>query len=287
MTKLIAAALVAIMLLVAAAGCSQPAPDQYESTERNEIIYKSVDGTDLGLDIFYPTRRVYSDNPTVLVIHGGGWISGTRDEFYRDFEPMITELRSRGVTVVGVSYRLAVDGRTWRDCLDDCEDALEFLIDNADSYDIDVDNIGVIGYSAGAQLALMSAVETDDQVKYCVSLSAPTVFSDSKDSKYYSEALSYYISRAFDNESQYDMYKASPIILLSRRCKTDFLIVNGSDDVIIPPAHSEAFYNEAMSFGIDAELMIVDGLTHIYPMYPDFAQLCSDIADRIIENLTD
>ena len=83
------------------------------------------------------------------------------------------------------------------------------------------------------------------------------------------------------------MYKASPIILLSRRCKTDFLIVNGSDDVIIQPAHSEAFYNEAMSFGIDAELMIVDGLTHIYPIYPDFANLCSDIADRIIENLTD
>ena len=47
MTKLIAAALVAIMLLVTAAGCSQPAPDQYESTERNEIIYKSIDGTDL------------------------------------------------------------------------------------------------------------------------------------------------------------------------------------------------------------------------------------------------
>lgn len=287
MTKLIAAALVAIMLLVTAAGCSQSAPDQYESTEKNEIVYKTVDNTDLGLDIFYPTQRVYSDNPTVIVIHGGGWISGTRDEFYRDFEPLLSELRSRGVTVVGITYRLAVDGRTWRDCLDDCEDALEFLIDHADEYDIDVDNIGIIGYSAGAQLALMCAVETDDQVKYCVSLSAPTVFSINKDSKYYSEALSYYISRAFNSESQYDMYKASPIILLSRRCKTEFLIVNGADDVIIPAEHSEAFYNEAMSFGIDAELMIVDGLTHIYPMYADFVHLCGDIADRVVLNLTD
>ena len=287
MIKLIAAVLTVVMLLMTAAGCSQSVPDQYESTEKSEIIYKTADNTELGLDILYPTRRIYTKNPTVMLIHGGGWISGTRDEFYRDFDLLCDKLRASGITVIGITYRLAVDGRTWRDCLDDCEDALEFLIDNADKYDIDVDNIGVIGYSAGAQLALMTSIETGDQVKYCVSMSAPTVFAGNKESKYYSEALSYYISRAFNSESQYDLYKASPIILISRRCKTEFLIVNGAEDEIIPPAHAEAFYNEAVSFGIEAELMVLDGLTHIYPLYNDFESLCGELADKIVSHLTD
>ncbi len=261
--------------------CQTP-PEQYDLTQTNVPIYKATDSCELTLEILYPTKRVSHKNPTVMVIHGGGWVSGSRDLFYKELEPLCTKLRENGVTVVGVDYRLAMNGLTWRDCLDDCEDALSYLIEHAEEYDIDTNNIGVIGYSAGAHLALMTTLETEDDVKLCVSLSGPTVMTFSGESAYYSEALEYYRDLAFGTATS-EMMLSSPRALLSKRCKSDFLLVNGLHDDVIFPIHAESFCKEAASFGITAELMLVDGLTHSYQSFPQLGDLSAQITARMIE----
>jgi acetyl esterase/lipase len=266
--------------------CSSKLPIQYDATEKNEIIFKTVGDIEVGLDILYPTNRIHERNPTVIVLHGGGWISGSSSDFYRDFKLLCNKLRENGIAVVGVDYRLAVENLTWRDCLEDCEDALSYLIEHADEYDIDPDNIGIIGYSAGAQLALLTSIETGGQVKYCVSLSGPTTFTLQRESIYYTEMLDYYVGLAFGDDIHLDLSKASSVVRINRKCKSDFLMVNGLKDEVVPAAHAELFQREAESFGINVEVITPELLSHSYTLYPEYARLCEIIADRVISKLS-
>jgi acetyl esterase/lipase len=107
-------------------------------------------------DIYYPDwpgRPV----PAIIFIHGGGWTSGTRADVTAA-EPLLTVLRSKGYAVVSIDYRLAPAYR-WPAMFDDSRCALDNLRASAPALGIDPARIGVVGYSAGAQLALLLAFE--------------------------------------------------------------------------------------------------------------------------------
>ena len=277
------AAIILTMALMLLVSCGETYTEAEVPT--GEIIYKTVEDKQLGLEILMPTVNKQRRNPAVLVLHGGGWVSGAREDFTRDFKPLCDALRAAGISVIPVTYRLAVNGTGWRDCLDDCEDALNYIIENSKRLGIDEHRLGIIGYSAGGQLALMTAVETRDQVKYCVSMSGPTFFSDKKESIFYSESLNYYIKMIFPENDQIEMYQASPIIRVNRNCKSDFLLISGTADEVVKPSHAESFLRELESFGLTAELIEPEGLTHSYTAWSNFGNLCEEIAGYVIENL--
>ncbi len=288
--KRIVTVILAIVLVLTLVGCgSEPGSSeelpQYATPKSSGIVYKRVGLTSLSLELLYPTKRVSEKNPTVLVFHGGGWISGEPADFLTEFDVLCDELRENGVTVAAVEYRKALDGLTWRDCLDDCEDALSYLVENASRYDIDVERIGVAGYSAGAHLAMMVAIETGNQVRGCLSFSGPTCFSDNSASAYYSEPLAYYMTRAFDAENLLDIYRASPLVRLSRKCGSEFLLVSGSGDTVIPPEHAYAFEREGESFGLSVEARIIRGLSHSYASYPELTRLLEESAEWLCERI--
>ncbi len=248
------------------------------------VVYKTVDEKELKLEFLAPTE-LKRKSPAVIVLHGGGWVSGTPEDFTRDFSLLCDALRDAGVMVIPVEYRLAGGGGGWRNCLDDCEDALSFICENARDYGIDPENIGVIGYSAGGQLALMTAIETRNQVKYCVSMSGPTCLSDNSESPFYSESLNYYLEMIFPADDQIGMYQASPVIRVNRRCQSEFLLVYGTGDKVVLPAHAETFLREVDTFGIPAELLMFDGLTHSYTAFSDFPELCREVASKVASKL--
>ncbi len=262
----------------------KPPPEQYDLSTQNIEVYKTTDTENLELEVLYPTNRISDKNPTVLIIHGGGWISGSYEQFYSELEPLFADLRENGFTIVGVNYRYALNGLTWRDSLDDCEDALAYIIEHAEEYDVDTKRISMLGYSAGAHLALMTAIESKDQVKLCVSMSGPTVMTFSDTSKFYSEALEYYRDIVFEAQSSQRLI-SSPSSLLSKRCKSDFLMINGKSDDVVFPIHAESFCKEAESFGIKSECMLVDELTHSYQSYPKLIELSAQITERMVNNM--
>lgn len=68
----------------------------------------------LAADIYRPRVSAESAGqralaPTVLLIHGGGWNSGTRDAGY--VKQIAKHLQARGYAAVAVSYRLAPEAR--------------------------------------------------------------------------------------------------------------------------------------------------------------------------------
>lgn len=115
------------------------------------VVYDSPGGTKVHMDLYKPSHA--GDRPAVVVIHGGGWMSGER----KDMAQFCDRLAERGYVVANVQYRLAPKHK-WPAMLDDVQSAVRFLRSNAKTYRIAPKRIGSLGMSAGGHLALMLGV---------------------------------------------------------------------------------------------------------------------------------
>jgi acetyl esterase/lipase len=91
--------------------------------------------------------------PTLIYLHGGGWVSGEREQFALLFLPFI----EMGFAVANVQYRMA-HVSTAPSAVQDCRAALRWVIYNAEKYGFDADRIVVFGHSAGGHLALLTGM---------------------------------------------------------------------------------------------------------------------------------
>lgn len=72
--------------------------------------------------------------------------------------------QSIGVNAFVLKYRVSGEGFHHPAMLEDVQRAIQIVRENADSYKIDVNKVGVIGFSAGGHLALLSAETDDDEL---------------------------------------------------------------------------------------------------------------------------
>ena len=93
--------------------------------------------------------------PTLLFLHGGGWIYGDLDS--HDAACRFLAERS-GVRVLAVDYRLAPE-EPFPAAYDDAVAAYRWLVENAESVGADRDRLAVGGDSAGGYLAATTAIE--------------------------------------------------------------------------------------------------------------------------------
>lgn len=117
-----------------------------------DIVYQTADGYEARLDVYRP-RGSEDPAPTLLLIHGGGWVGGTKEATALRALPFL----QRGWAVVNVEYRLARVALAPA-AVEDVLCALRWTIRNAEDYDIDPDRIVVTGYSAGGHLSLTTGM---------------------------------------------------------------------------------------------------------------------------------
>jgi acetyl esterase/lipase len=91
--------------------------------------------------------------PAVLVVHGGSWSARSP----ADMDRICRFLAARGFVVVNVAYRLAPQF-LYPAPLRDLQQALDWMVANADPLGIDPSRIGAFGYSAGAHLVALLAL---------------------------------------------------------------------------------------------------------------------------------
>ena len=99
------------------------------------------------LDVYYPDDTT-EPLPTIVSIHGGGYVYGTK-EIYRRYG---MDMARRGFAFVNFNYRLApkwhFPAPLW-----DTNSVMEWICKNAARYHLDPKRIILVGDSAGAQLA--------------------------------------------------------------------------------------------------------------------------------------
>jgi acetyl esterase/lipase len=141
----------AVALLAAAlgAGSSLRAAEKVEVEYKPDVTYATVDGEELQLDLASP-KGLDQAVPAVVVIHGGGWMGGKR----QDMTALAKILAEHGYVAATVSYRLAPKHR-FPAQVEDVKAAVRYLRAHADELHIDPQRIGATGASAGGHLALM------------------------------------------------------------------------------------------------------------------------------------
>lgn len=203
-------------------------------------IYKVKSEYDLKLDIWYP--NVYSDNyPTVFFAHGGGWISGFRNQ--PNNVSWSKYLASKGFAVVSIDYRYGLNN-SMEDILSDYSDALAYIRENAADFSLDTDNLALMGLSAGGHLALLysayysfcGSVEKMKGIKCVVAYYAPSDLKDifKKDNKsLFARFATMATMKGLPDEigDVYDYY--SPIQWISTRMVPVF-IAHGKMDNVVP-----------------------------------------------------
>ena len=134
-----------------------PAPDGV-TIEQNLTYLAS--GRSEKLDLYLPAHRAANVlSPAVLLIHGGGWVGGDKAAG-REFN-VGTTLAKAGYVCASINYSMK-EGERWPLNLQDCKNGVRFLRANAARYQVDTNNLGVLGGSAGGHLALMVAYTGDD-----------------------------------------------------------------------------------------------------------------------------
>lgn len=156
--------------------------------------------------------------PTILCIHGGGWVEGDKSQF----NALLPQFARRKVMAVGVNYRLAPQV-TWKEQVDDVLAALDFIR----AQQVDLNRIALWGTSAGAHLALLAAAQRPEQIRCVLTIGAATHPPN--------------LSRDLTQEAfpRLDEPDASPLLACTKLPST--MLIHGEQDPIIPIEQHHTF----------------------------------------------
>ena len=149
--------------------------------------------------------------PAVLLIHGGGWRSGS----WQDYEGFGPQLSRQGIMVGAMNYRLA-PAHPWPAQLEDVLEAIQFMRDQL----TDPDRLALWGHSAGGHLAMMAALAKPEWVNCVVALGAPSDLSLMDEAE---------VAGVFDGS---DLASVSPV-KVSCPAAPPMLLVHGTADRVV------------------------------------------------------
>ena len=120
----------------------------------NVIYYKDKNRA-LHLDAFFNTNK--KNNPGVIMIHGGGWRSGNKNQM----RVLAQEITTKGYSCFAIEYRLSLETK-YPQAIYDVKNAIKFIKDNAKRFYVDPDKIAVLGCSSGGQMAALIGTTNED-----------------------------------------------------------------------------------------------------------------------------
>lgn len=239
-----------------------------ENITYKDVVYKKRDNKELTLDI-YTNKEAKETTPVIIYVFGNGWMYGDK-VIPSAIESIIDLLKDEGYAVISTSYELMEDEVILEDQISDVKDTIRWIYKNKDKYNFDVNNIGIIGPSAGAQLSMMAAFSQDDEfigdkslksysskVKYIIDLFGPARLSKVNLSVGPKEV----VKKFSDNDIEKLSKEFSPIEYV-RENLPDTLIIHSLKDNIVPYETSVELYETALKYNNNFELYTLQNCTH-------------------------
>ena len=136
----------------------EPLREPYKGTKSNgqyiiaEINY-SKEYPNSYLDITYPNENIEEDRPTLFYFHGGGFFGGSKNDgdplAESDATALIDDICAQGFNIVNVDYALVPEYH-FPTPLIQANLAFQYMIDHSEEYHINMNNVVIMGSSAGA-----------------------------------------------------------------------------------------------------------------------------------------
>jgi acetyl esterase/lipase len=270
--RLVALGLVVLVLSARVSADDEGDGSKPKVTVRYNIPYSKTIDTSRIADIYQPALE--GPLPGVVMIHGGAWIAG--DKSYDAAHAR--KFAARGYVVMVINYRLAPTHKHPAQ-IDDCFEAIRWLVSNAENYQVDADRIGVWGYSAGGHLAALVATNPQSgipRVKACVAGGAPCdlrlVPDDSQLFRGFLGGTRSELPHIYD--------EVSPIHHVSDDDPPIFLF-HGEADRLVPIHYSMDMRRKLEECGVSCEFLPLANKSHIMAFVdPTAIQQSIDFLDR-------
>ncbi len=243
-----------------------------------DIVYKTINGEKLALDLYRLKGRRYDRAPLAIWIHGGGYVKGDKAGAVRGNAAVFGPLMERhGYLVASLNYRLcALDGPKVPDCTTDCKDAIRFLVRNAGKFGFDPARIVTLGASAGGGLSLLMALTADGdfagapelaggpaRVRAAVSYFGVTDFAHKPGEFARGDEKLMIVFDPADRADARRLARVSPVSYLRRDpAPPPMLLVHGELDPVVPYSQSAWMDAEARRLGVPIEFVRVKNMRH-------------------------
>ena len=217
--------------------------------------------------------------PTLLQIHGGAWVVGSKNE---QGLPLMMHLASRGWVCVSANYRLSPRA-TFPDHLIDCKRAVQWIREHGPAYGADPDFLVVTGGSAGGHLAALLALTANDReyqpgfehvdtaVRACVSFYGVYDFTD-RHGIWPHPGLARLLERRVmkvpraTHPEAYD--KASPMSRVHPGAPP-FFILHGDRDTLVPVEEARRFAADLRRISSEPAVYAeMPGAQHAFEIFP-------------------
>ncbi len=242
------------------------------------VVYRVANNHEARLDLYLPVRG-NQPTPVVVVIHGGGWIAGAKEERVLEMMPYL----QMGFAAVNVEYRLAQSSLAPA-AVEDCRCALHWVFANAKKYNLDASRVVLQGGSAGGHLALITGMLTpaagldracwtgDDDVwsRNPGTEKDPRVaaivnwfgIADVVDELHGANAKGYAVIWLGDQPNADEIAKrVSPIGYVNSN-NPPVITIHGDNDALVPYAQSVRLHRALAGVGVPNRLVTVPGAGH-------------------------
>lgn len=242
----------------------------WASTLRYRIVpnvtYITANNFDAKLDIYTP-QGVAAPVPTLIYIHGGGWVGGNKEGAILNILPYL----EMGWAVVNVQYRLARISLAPA-AVEDCRCALRWVIRNAKEYNFDVNKLVVSGHSAGGHLSLTTGMlpasaGLDRECYGTEDLKVAAIINwfgitDVNDLLEGPNLKSYAVQWLSSLPNREDVAKRVSPIHYVRAGLPPILTIHGDADPTVPYAHGVKLHEALTKAGVPNQLLTIPGGKH-------------------------
>ena len=238
------------------------------------VVYHVANSHENKLDLYLPANASGA-TPVLVMIHGGGWVQGTKEAQILRALPYL----EMGWAVVNVTYRLVQVSRAPA-AVEDCLCALQWVARNAERYNFDTSRIVTSGNSAGGHLALTSGMvpPSTGLGRECVSgsFAGPAAIqsvevaaiinwygiTDVADLLDGPNTKGYAVQWLGGLSNRADVARLVSPLTYVRRALPPILTIHGDADPIVPYEHAVRLHAALDDAGVPNELHTVAGGSH-------------------------
>jgi acetyl esterase len=256
----------------------------------HQIINRFIPGktADLPIRIYRPTEN--PNAPAIVFFHGGGWVLSTLDIFDSSLSRLANQ---SGATIISVFYQKAPE-HPFPIPFDDCYESLLWVLANAEELKIDPTKVGVMGDSAGGNLASAVALKArDNGVKLALQvLIYPCNERNFETHSYIDYATGYllttqgmkwfweqYVQNPADNTNPY----AAPMHAKTFKDLAPAVIVTAQYDPLL--ADSEKYAKLLQADGVPVVYKQFDGMIHGFFVMMAITKVAAESIDFIAQEI--
>ncbi|MAZ27315.1 MAG: alpha/beta hydrolase [Cytophagaceae bacterium] len=240
---------------------TSPGPETVYTDASTQLDVSYGDDAQEAYDIYLPANRSTSKTKVIILIHGGAWIEGDKENMAYIIPTIRQQLPDHAI--VNMNYVLASPPYTpaFPNQFEDVQAVIKQLTDQSTELGIKP-QFALIGASAGAHLSLQYdyVYDVDDQVKMVASIVGPTNLADA----FYSQNPDFALALPFMvNANAYpdgtDLARAvSPAYNVSTQSSPTIMFY-GNQDPLVPVSNPVFLKNKLDAASVENKYTLYEG----------------------------